>query len=287
MNGAHAQINGLRFAALHLGAQRVGKRQAEAAVERRKPELVAFLHRSSRQDVHGRLADEAGHELVDRMVVNLVEGAHLLQHAEVHHGDALRHGDRLELVVGDEDGGATGLGVKAFQLDAHVGAQGGVEVRERLVHQKDVGVAHQRAGERDALLLPAAQLGRFAVEDVGDVEHLRHATHALRNFMLGHRTGAQTEGDVVEDRERRIERIGLEGERHVALIRLQAVDQPAADVHLAACDVLQAYDHAQRRRLAAAGRPKQRQKFAVFHRQVEVFHGFNAAFVGFIDVFET
>ena len=53
------------------------------------------------------LAEEAGDELVGRPVVDLLRRADLLDAAGVHHADAVGHGDRLLLVVGDEqEGGA-------------------------------------------------------------------------------------------------------------------------------------------------------------------------------------
>jgi hypothetical protein len=50
------------------------------------------------------------------------------------------------------------VALDALQLDPHVLAQVGVERRERLVEQQHVGLDHDGAGERDALLLAAGQL---------------------------------------------------------------------------------------------------------------------------------
>ena len=44
------------------------------------------------------------------------------------------------------------------QLHAHVGAQLGVEVRQRLVEQQHRWLEHEGARERHALLLPAGKL---------------------------------------------------------------------------------------------------------------------------------
>ena len=48
-------------------------------------------------------------------------------------------------------------------LDAHLLAQLGVEVGERLVQQQHLGLADERPGQCEALLLAAGQLGRRAV----------------------------------------------------------------------------------------------------------------------------
>ena len=44
----------------------------------------------------------------------------------------------------------------------------GVEVPRRLVREHDVGLRDERAGDRDALLLAAGELGRAVGESVGD-----------------------------------------------------------------------------------------------------------------------
>jgi hypothetical protein len=46
----------------------------------------------------------------------------------------------------------------ALDLGAHLHAQLGVEVGQRLVEQEHLGIAHDRAAHRDALALAARQL---------------------------------------------------------------------------------------------------------------------------------
>jgi hypothetical protein len=53
--------------------------------------------------VHGRGADEARDEEVGRPVVEHLRPVHLLEDAVPHDGDAVAHGHRLDLVVGDVD----------------------------------------------------------------------------------------------------------------------------------------------------------------------------------------
>ena len=159
------------------------------------------------------------------MIVNLVEGTHLLKHAQVHDGDALGHGDGFKLVVCHQHGGAPGLGVQTLELDTHMRSLRRIQMRERLVHQEHIRIAHQRPRQRNALLLPAAQFGWFAVEDVADLQHVRHFTDALLDFGVGRSWRPQAEGDVVVNGQRRVQRIGFKGQRHVALVGFQLVDQ--------------------------------------------------------------
>ena len=63
--------------------------------------------------------------------------------------------------------------MQPLDLDAQLGAQLGVEVRQRLVEQEDVDVAHQRPADGDALALAAGKRGRLAVQQRLDLQDLR------------------------------------------------------------------------------------------------------------------
>ena len=112
--------------------------------------------------VHRRRTDEAGDEVVGRAVVDVGRRPELLDAAAVHHHDAIGERHRLDLVVGDVDGRRPDLVMQMLDLRARRNAQLGVEVRQRLVHQEDRGLAHDRARQRDALALAARQLARTA-----------------------------------------------------------------------------------------------------------------------------
>ena len=60
--------------------------------------------------------------------------------------------------------------VKLLDLGAHLDAQLGVEIRQRLVEQEHLRFAHDGAAHRDALPLAAGELVRLAIKQVGDVE---------------------------------------------------------------------------------------------------------------------
>ena len=62
--------------------------------------------------------------------------------------------------------------VQALDLGAHVDAQLGVEVGQRLVEQEDLRVAHQRPAHGDALALAARKLARLALEQMADLQHV-------------------------------------------------------------------------------------------------------------------
>ena len=104
------------------------------------------------------------------MVVELLRRADLLEEAVPHDGDPVAHRHGLDLVVGDVDGRRAEALVEARDLGAGLHAQLGVEVAERLVHEEDGRLAHDRAAERDALALAAGERLRLAVEEVLEAE---------------------------------------------------------------------------------------------------------------------
>ena len=76
------------------------------------------------------------------------------------------------LVVGDVDRGEAEALVQLVDLAAHLVAQPRVEVAQRLVEQHEVGPRDEAPRERDALLLPAAELSGVAVEQRAAVDEL-------------------------------------------------------------------------------------------------------------------
>jgi hypothetical protein len=147
--GADAQdrVVAVRRAVCRPRAQQRAARRAQAA---------ALGVASAAQ--HVVVADEAGDERVARRVVERLGRRDLLDAAAVEEGDAVRERARLGLVVGDEDHRHAELAMQAPDLELHLLAQLLVERRERLVHQHDARLEHERARERDALLLAAREL---------------------------------------------------------------------------------------------------------------------------------
>ena len=170
-----------------------------------------------------------GDEPVGRAVVELERRADLLDPAVLHDHDPVAERHRLDLVVRDVDGRRLEPLVQALELDAHLHAQLGVEVRERLVEEEHLRLAHDRAADRDALPLAAGELARLALEQLLDAEDLGRVPHALRDLGLGELPQLQPERHVVVDGHVRVQRVVLEHHRDVAVLRRQVVDDPVAD----------------------------------------------------------
>jgi hypothetical protein len=107
--------------------------------------------------------------------------------------DAVGHGHGLDLVVGDVHRGRLQLLMQRADLRAHLHAQLGVEVRERLVEQEQLGIVHDGAAHGDALAL-AAELARIALQQLAEAEDvgrlLRRSAISLRSAFLSFRPRA-------------------------------------------------------------------------------------------------
>ena len=249
-------------------------------------ELTVRLLELGLDEVDRGRADEAGDELVLRLVVEHLRRVDLLQAPGVHHRDAVAHRHRLDLVVRDVDRRHVEPPLELVDLGPHLHAELRVEVREGLVHQERLGLAHDRPAHRDALALAARERARLALQKLVDLEDVGGPLDALRDLLLRHLVELQAEGEVVLDRHVRVERVALEDHRDVPFLRREVVDDAVADPELAVGDLLEPGDHAQGGRLAAPGRADQHHQFAVLDREVEVIHGLRPVVVDLRDAAE-
>ena len=226
------------------------------------------------------LAEEAGDELVGRMPVERLGRAELVRSGPRHHGDAVGHGQRLLLVVGDEDEGDADLVLDGLELLLHPLAEPPVERGERLVEQQDLRPRHQRAGERHPLLLAAGQLADAPVAQAAEADQLEHGADPRAGLGGGHLRDLQAVGDVAGDGQVREERVALEHRVDRPAMGRRVADAPAVDQDLAGVERLEAADGAQERGLAAARRTEERQELARRHRQRQVVEGDHVAALG-------
>ena len=95
------------------------------------------------------------------LAVDLRRRPDLLDHALVHHHDAVGHRERFFLVVRHHDGGDAEPALQRLDLVAQAQPHARIERGERLVEQQQAGRGRERARERDALLLAAGELHRI------------------------------------------------------------------------------------------------------------------------------
>ena len=120
-------------------------------------------------------ADEIRHEPHRRRTVDLHRRSLLDDPALFHDGDDIGHRERFELIVGHVDGGDPQAFDQIADLGAGLLAQLGVEVRQGLVQQQDLGLAHQRPGEGEALLLAAREERRRPGLEPAELHQLERA----------------------------------------------------------------------------------------------------------------
>ncbi len=224
-------------------------------------------------EIHRGRADEAADEEVHRPLVELLRGRDLLELALAHHGDPMSHRHRLDLVVGDVDRRHSELVLEARDLRSHVDAELRVEVRERLVHEVRLRLPDDRPPHCHPLPLAARERAWLAIEEGLEPEDVSGLPHALVDLVLRRLSQAQPEGDVVVDREMRIERVALEDHRDVPISRRHAVHDAVADPERAFRDVLEPRDHAERRRLPTPGRADENHELAVGDREIHAGDG--------------
>ena len=100
---------------------------------------------------HVRRADEVGDESVGRVLVDVAGLADLFDAAVVEHGQPVAQGQRLVLVVGDDDEGDADFALDRLQLELHLFAQFEIQRAERLVEQQHPRPPDERPRQRHAL----------------------------------------------------------------------------------------------------------------------------------------
>ncbi len=274
---AHATLEG-EADVLGPDAQRLADRLAPG--NHRPPRAVddrPALARGEREQVHRRGADEARDENVGRQLVEVGRRSVLLDPPGVQQHHAIGHGHRLDLVMGDVDHGDPERALQVADLPAHLLAQLGVEIGERLVHEAHRGLGDDGASEGDPLLLPAGELAWLAIEEFGETEQCRDLVEAPFDLGSPGLAHPQAEDDVLGDRKMRKERIRLEHHRDVALRRRQARDVATGNAQPPAVGRLQAGDEAQGRGLAAAGGTEEHVERAFVEGEGDSVDGANLA----------
>src|SRR5690606_21330874 len=207
---------------------------------------------------HVRLAKEIRHEGCRRRVVYLFRCADLLNGTGIHDHYAVRHGQRLFLVVRNEDGGNAGLALDFLDLDAHFLPHIGIEGRKRLVKEKHLRLENNGTREGNALLLPARKLRGQLLLAAGKPDHFQGPAKLAGNLGLGYVAVFQPERDIVENILVWKQSIALEDQPDIALVDRHVVNAPPADRNPALGDVDQARDRAQNGGFAASRGPEKR-----------------------------
>jgi len=243
----------------------------EGPVADREAARVAVPLRRRVQQV--RDAEEVRDERGVRLLVDLARRARLLDAPTVHHRDAVAHGEGLFLVVRDEDERDPDVVLDRLQLDLQVLAEPRVQGAQGLVEEQDARREHERARERDALLLPTGELRGLAVLEALQANELEDPAHLALPVLLVKPLVLEPEGHVGGHVEVGEERVALKHRVDVPFVRRDLCHICAVQDDATARRLLEARDHPQRRRLAAARRPEQCEELGRRHVQVDGVDG--------------
>ncbi|MNM42719.1 hypothetical protein D3C81_535640 [compost metagenome] len=216
-------------------------------------------------------ADEVGDEGIFRLFVERARRRDLLDFALMEHRHTVGHGQGFALVVGHVDHGHAQALVQVFDFHLHVFTQLFVECAERFVHQHQLRLEHQRAGQCHTLLLTAGQLRRVTLGEGVELDHAQDFFDPVADVAFVQTAHGQRERQVLGDRHVREQRVILEHHADVTLVRRHVVDGAPGQQDFTRSRCFETGEHHQAGGLAGAGRPEQGEEFAFANVQVEVF----------------
>src|SRR5215831_2355811 len=219
------------------------------------------------------VADEAGHEDGGGRLVDVARGAHLLEPAAAHHCDAVRHGQRFALIVGDVDRGDPDFALQLLELELHAVTELLVEGAQRLVEEEHGGARDEGAGQGHPLLLAAGELAGIA----GAVGGKLHEGEGLADppLDLGARRAshAKSKSHVLEDGAVGEESVVLEDHAHVAAVGRHLVHALALDENIARGRLHEARHRAEACGLPATGGAEECKELACLHGEGDAVEG--------------
>ncbi len=165
------------------------------------------------------------------------------------------------------------LGLEELQLDLHLLAQLPIEGAERLVEQQQRGLVHQGAGQGDPLLLSAGELAGLALGEAGHLHHLEDVADPVGGRLAFEALLPKPVGDILGDGHVRKEGVILEDGVDVTAIRRDASHIQARNTNPSLIRLFEAGEHPQSGRLAATGRPEERQELANVDLEIDAIDG--------------
>ena len=147
--------------------------------------------------------------------------------------------------MGDIDGCCPQLRVEPGNFHPCVMPQRRIEIGQRLIEQKHIGIAHNCPANRHPLALTTREGRRAAVQQGLHLQDLRSRLNPLADLFFGHPLQIKREGHVIKNRHMRIERIGLKHHGNAAFGRRQIRDRLISNANIAAGERLQPGDQPQ------------------------------------------
>src|SRR5580700_8475134 len=184
-----------------------------------------------------------------------------------HGADPVGQHRRLVERVSDEEHGGAGGAPQPQHFVAHQEPGLRVERAERLVEQDQARLQHERARNADALAHAARQLRRIGAGEVFESHEGQRIVDAAAYLGLGDAAAAQAERGIVPYRQPGEAGVLLEDDANT--FGDFAADRLAFERHRARGRPLQAGEHFEERRLAAARRPDHGEELALAQVQID------------------
>ena len=132
-----------------------------------------------------RVSDELGSVGGRGTVIDFARRCDLLQFSHAQQRDAVRHHHGFFLIMRNKDEGDADFSLQGLQFHLHLPPQVGVERRQRFIEQQQSRTVHQSAGQRDPLLLAAADLRWLRLRMGRHLDLAPAPAPRARQFLLG------------------------------------------------------------------------------------------------------
>ena len=186
--------------------------------------------------------------------------------------------------MGDEDAGNADAVDRILQPVAQFLADLGVDGGKGLIQEQNLGIRCQSPGKGHALALTAGELVGITLFHARQADEVDHFQDPLPYLLFRPLLDFQAEGDVIENGHIAEQGVVLEDEADAPLGSGNVVDPAAVDEDVAAVGILQAGQHAQDRRLAAAAGTEEGDELALVDAKGNVARRVEGAVILF-DVF--
>ena len=217
-----------------------------------KTEILCELRNPALEPVV--LADELGNEGVLRPLIEFLRRIKLLDDTIIKDRDAVRHCQRLTLVMCDVDECQAHVLVNVLHLDLHLLAQLLVESAQRLVHEDDLGLEHESTRQGDALLLTTGELCRPAPLESREFHHGEGIGDLLLSGGLFNLVALQGKLEILVNRHVGKQGVVLENHTDIPLVRRHQAQRAPIEHNVAMGGRLEPGEHHECRRLARPGR---------------------------------
>jgi hypothetical protein len=205
----------------------------------------------------GDRTEEAHHPVVRRMLVDLVRMPDLLHPAVLEYDDFVGDLHGLLLIVGDDHRCHVHLVVQTAQPGPQLLAYLCIEGSERFVKQQHPRLDGERTRQRHSLPLSAGKLCRVAGLELLEVDEFEQLVDLGFRLGLSCLADPQPERHIVVDGHVLERRVVLKDEADLAPLRRQVRRIAVFDLDRSAVSGIEAGDHSQQSRLAAATWPEQ------------------------------